>query len=125
MIAIKALIKATWGVDYVFGLFRDFAKFDNHLKTPSECDSICLLAIRGSVPNVRGKFDSRQQSFYRRMIGTRRGRERAGRRLRTSTVAFICTLSRLPSINPLNSMRCGPLFSFKTRSNRAPMSSRG
>jgi hypothetical protein len=31
--------------DYVFGLFRHFSKFDNHEKSPSECDSlICLLS---------------------------------------------------------------------------------
>ena len=36
-----------------------------------------LLAIRGSIANVRGKFGSRQQSFRDRAIGMRRERGQA------------------------------------------------
>jgi hypothetical protein len=41
---VLRLIEAV-GKEYVFGLFRHFSKFDNHGKSPSECDSpICLLS---------------------------------------------------------------------------------
>jgi hypothetical protein len=54
---------------YLLGLFRHFSKFDNHVKTPFECDlSVCLLArYRGSIFNVHRRRDTcqRQKLTYR------------------------------------------------------------
>jgi len=68
-------------VDYVFGVFRHFSKFDNHEKSPFEFDSaICLLSAV-APPTCAERLALVNNPFHDRAIGMRRERgQREGAR---------------------------------------------
>src|SRR5258708_20021125 len=108
---VLRLIEAAWK-EYVLGLFRHFSKFDNHEKSPSECDSpICLLSAVASstcaesLVLVNSPFMIEQSACDVREIKRTGARGPAGSRVRARSSGHV-------SIYPFNSINYAPLSSY-------------
>ncbi len=100
--------------DYLFGLFRHFSKFDNHEKSPFECDSpICLLSAVAlptcaeSLALVNSPFMIEQSACAVREIKRKGEREPEESRVSARPSGHV-------SINPFNSTNYAPQ-SFTSR----------
>jgi hypothetical protein len=89
--------KIKTGVDWgVLSHFSHFAEFDDHGKIPS-VEMIKMLAVRGSLINVRVNFGSSQQCFYERhRRGAPRGVDRRERSLSRDRNANLIAIGRAP-----------------------------
>jgi hypothetical protein len=98
--------------EYVFGLFRHFSKFDNHDKSPFECDSPIDLLSAVASPTcaeslvfVNSPLMIEQSACDVREINRTGARGPTGSRVSARSSGHV-------SIYPFNSMNYGPLSSY-------------